>query len=35
MIGQGERDILAEVVEITKQPVDQFRFKMEEIEGLR
>jgi len=35
MIGQEERDILETVVEITKQPVDQFRFKMDEIEGLR
>ena len=35
MIGPEERNILADVVEITKQSVDQFRFKMDEIEGLR
>ena len=35
MIGQGERDILESVIEVTNQPVDKFRFKMEEVEGLR
>ena len=35
MIGEVEREILEEVIEITKQPVDLFKFKMEEIEGLR
>ena len=35
MIGQAERDILESVIEVTNQPVDKFRFKMDEVEGLR
>lgn len=35
MIGQEERDCLDKVTEVTGIAVDRFKFKMEQVEGLR
>lgn len=35
MIGQEERDCLDKVTEVTGISVDRFKFKMEQVEGLR